>query len=203
MQSDGVAVFRTIYPGWYAGRTTHLHLKVFNGPQTILTSQLFLPDALSEYLFTQVPAYHRDTLRDTLNRRDGIALAAGPGAFGAVREEFDRDVLTATTVVDPAARPAVERPPGPPSGRRLGDGPGRDGPGAGRDGGGRSGLGPNFQAGNQGGTPHASIGLGNGRGVPRDRPPGAPEGPPPREGPPSDILRGDARVAALVPGGGG
>jgi len=190
--ADGVAVFRTIYPGWYAGRTTHIHLKIFNGQRTILTSQLFLPDALSEYLFTQVPAYHRDTLRDTLNRRDGIALEAGPAACGAVREEADRYVLTATTVVDPEARPSVERPPGPP--------PGLD---SGRDGAGRSGLGPSFQAGNQGGAPHASIGIGNGRGGPRDRPPGAPDGPPPGEGPPSEVLRGEARVAALVPGGGG
>ena len=29
--ANGVAVFRTIYPGWYQGRALHIHLKAFTG----------------------------------------------------------------------------------------------------------------------------------------------------------------------------
>ena len=172
---DGVAAFETVYPGWYAGRSTHSHLKVFSGARVVLTSQLFLPDALSEYLYTNLSAYRRATLRDTLNRGDGIALEAGDGAFGAVREQADRYVLTATTIIDPSARPVAERPgPGP--------GPGHDGPPG---------------APNGPGMPGRGDGP-DGRGGP---PPGGPfAGPMPPDRP--AILQGTARVAAIVPGSG-
>ncbi len=100
---DGVATFRTIYPGWYAGRATHLHMKVFDGSRTLLTTQCFLPDALSEYLYTQLPAYRRTGVREVLNSNDGIALMAGDTVLGAVREARDRYLATLTLVVDPAA----------------------------------------------------------------------------------------------------
>lgn len=119
---QGGAVFRTVYPGWYAGRTTHIHLKVLEGERAVLTSQCFLPDALSEFLYTQLPPYRRARLRDTLNRGDGIALEAGGSVVGAVREERDRYVAALTLVVDLSATPAIDRPPGPPEDRRGGRG---------------------------------------------------------------------------------
>jgi protocatechuate 3,4-dioxygenase beta subunit len=113
---EGAVAFATVYPGWYAGRTTHIHFKVLNGARTVLTSQFFLPDGLSEYLYAQVPGYRRARLRDTLNSTDGIALKAGATVIGAVREERQRYVATLTLVVDPASRPAAERPAGPGAG---------------------------------------------------------------------------------------
>lgn len=110
---DGTAAFATVYPGWYAGRTTHIHMKVFKGTRAVLTSQFFLPDALSEFLYTQVPLYQRSRVRDTLNSVDGIALRAGDTVLGAVREERQRYVATLALVVDPAADPVVDRPPRP------------------------------------------------------------------------------------------
>ncbi|OAK64139.1 intradiol ring-cleavage dioxygenase [Variovorax paradoxus] len=110
---DGTAAFATVYPGWYAGRTTHIHMKVFKGARAVLTSQFFLPDALSEFLYTQVPLYQRSRVRDTLNSVDGIALRAGDTVLGAVREERQRYVATLALVVDPAADPVVDRPPRP------------------------------------------------------------------------------------------
>ncbi len=110
---DGAAVFATVYPGWYAGRTTHIHMKVLHGARAVLTSQFFLPDALSEFLYTQVSPYRRARVRDTLNSLDGIALKAGDTVLGAVREERQRYVATLALVVDPAASPVVDRPPQP------------------------------------------------------------------------------------------
>ncbi|RZT30807.1 intradiol ring-cleavage dioxygenase [Cupriavidus agavae] len=120
--ADGVAVFQTIYPGWYVGRATHLHMKVIDGNRTMLTTQCFLPDALSEYLYTQLPAYRRRRVRQTLNSNDGIALRAGDTTLGAVREASGRYIATLTLVVDPAALPRSEAfppgaPPGPPPDR--------------------------------------------------------------------------------------
>ena len=46
-----MARFRTIWPGWYRGRTPHVHLMVFLDEATVLTSQLFFPDGASEAVF--------------------------------------------------------------------------------------------------------------------------------------------------------
>lgn len=102
--ATGVATFRTIYPGWYFGRTTHIHFKILDGTRALLTSQLFLPDALSEFLYANLPEYRRTAVRDTLNSNDGIGLAAGTSLAGAVREAGDRYVASLDVVVDRAGK---------------------------------------------------------------------------------------------------
>lgn len=97
--ANGVAAFRSVYPGWYPGRATHIHFKVFQGLPTVLTSQFFLPDALSQSVYAQLPAYQHKRLRRTLNSDDGIALQAGAGLVGAVREEAGRHAASLTVVV--------------------------------------------------------------------------------------------------------
>jgi len=114
--ADGQALFHSVYPGWYEGRTTHIHFKVFSGTRTLLTSQFFLPDALSEFLYTQLPEYKKQRLREVLNRNDGIALMAGSTVLGAVREEAQRYVASLDLVVDPLASHAGDTRPGPPGG---------------------------------------------------------------------------------------
>lgn len=84
--AEGRVGFASVYPGWYPGRTAHVHFKVIDGSTTRLTSQFFLPDAVSEYLYLNVSAYRRGQLRDTLNATDGIALAAGETVHGELRE---------------------------------------------------------------------------------------------------------------------
>lgn len=120
----GVTAFRTVYPGWYEGRTTHIHFKVISGTRGVLTSQFFLPDALSEFIYTRLPDYQRAQLRQTLNRNDGIALMAGNTVLGAVREEADRYVATLNLVVDPLGKGVAGRPSAPPMGERRGPPPG-------------------------------------------------------------------------------
>ncbi|MBV6635823.1 intradiol ring-cleavage dioxygenase [Mameliella alba] len=98
----GVATFDTIYPGWYPGRTTHIHYKVFLDERSVLTSQIFFPDALSEYLFQAVAPYNeREDPRDTMNRDDWIAQRAGEGAFAAIREQASGYDAALVVGIDP------------------------------------------------------------------------------------------------------
>ncbi len=99
--SGGVATFRTIYPGWYRGRTTHLHYKVFLDERTVLTSQIFFPDSLSDRIYAQRPPYAARAGQRTLNRANSIARQAGDGAYASVRETGD--ALSAALVVGIAA----------------------------------------------------------------------------------------------------
>ncbi|EPX86539.1 Protocatechuate 3,4-dioxygenase beta subunit [Rubellimicrobium thermophilum DSM 16684] len=109
----GIATFRTIYPGWYRGRTTHIHHKIFLDEVNVLTGQIFFPDALSQYLYDHVPAYAREGVRDTVNAGDRIAAQAGEGAYAALREAGDRYVASLVVGIDPAARSADSGPGGP------------------------------------------------------------------------------------------
>lgn len=138
----GEVAFRTIYPGWYRGRTTHIHFKVLLDEKAMLTGQMYFPDALSEYIFTRVAPYNtRTAKRDTLNSTDWIAGADGDHiTYVSLREEADAYVATLVIGVDRAAgaEPAgFGRPPGPPPGGR---GPGGRPPGPPAGGGPPAGL---------------------------------------------------------------
>ena len=45
---QGEVEFLTIYPGWYAPRAVHVHLKVHLGGTELLTTQLYFPDDLTD-----------------------------------------------------------------------------------------------------------------------------------------------------------
>ncbi len=72
---EGVANFTTIYPGWYSGRTVHIHLRVrtYSGSQALdqFTSQLYFDDSVTDQAFTQAPYNTRGT-RNTRNTNDNI-----------------------------------------------------------------------------------------------------------------------------------
>jgi protocatechuate 3,4-dioxygenase beta subunit len=132
--AEGDVAFTTIYPGWYQGRTTHLHQKVYIGDRNVLTAQIFLPDALSEYIYSNAEAYRRATQRDLFNADDGIAQQQGRSTFGAVKEEADYFEVSLTLGVDPSHTSTEQGRPGgpggsPPSGRPPGPPPGGGGPG--------------------------------------------------------------------------
>ena len=66
---DGIVDFRTIYPGWYRGRTTHIHTKVHMDASTLLTSQLYFDDDVTARVYENTP-YASDAGRDAFNDND-------------------------------------------------------------------------------------------------------------------------------------
>lgn len=135
--ANGIVQFSTIYPGWYSGRTTHIHFKVFLDDTNILTGQIFFPDALSQYLYEHIEPYKtRGADRDTLNLDDGIASQATRASFAYVKELEEAYLVAMIVGVDPNATsatgftgpsggdapPAGDRPEGaPPSGTAPSD----------------------------------------------------------------------------------
>jgi protocatechuate 3,4-dioxygenase beta subunit len=68
----GRVEFRTIYPGWYPGRTPHVHLMVLVGAERVLITQLYFPESLSDEVYA-APAYVARGARDTSNAADALA----------------------------------------------------------------------------------------------------------------------------------
>jgi len=52
----GRAEFTTIYPGWYMGRTAHIHVKVHVGGTVVHTGQLYFDDTITDALWSAVAA---------------------------------------------------------------------------------------------------------------------------------------------------
>ena len=74
----GIVEFHTIYPGWYPGRTVHIHLMVHTEGR-VLTSQLYFPDEISEQVLARAP-YAARPGRDTSNASDTIFPTGGDPA---------------------------------------------------------------------------------------------------------------------------
>ena len=63
---DGIVEFTTVYPGWYPGRTVHIHAKVHLDKQTVLTTQFYFDDKVSAKVFKGTPMRRRkDAMRST------------------------------------------------------------------------------------------------------------------------------------------
>jgi protocatechuate 3,4-dioxygenase beta subunit len=92
--NSGLVTFDTIFPGWYSGRTVHIHMKVevngqiidiasdpdavattgdtYEGELTVHTGQLFFDDALADEVFMGA-AYARDSAQGHItNDEDSI-----------------------------------------------------------------------------------------------------------------------------------
>lgn len=68
--ADGIAEITTLYPGWYQGRTVHIHAKVHLDNTTALTTQFFFEDAVSDEVYAQGSPYIEG--RQVSNTNDGI-----------------------------------------------------------------------------------------------------------------------------------
>lgn len=81
---NGLAVFRTVYPGWYQGRTVHIHVKVHVGGNVVHTGQLFFSDTLTDAVYRRTP-YTRRPNRTTRNAQDMIFQSGGRQSLLTVR----------------------------------------------------------------------------------------------------------------------
>jgi protocatechuate 3,4-dioxygenase beta subunit len=86
---NGKADFITIYPGWYPGRTVHMHFKIRTDARSgyAFTSQLYFDDSLSDLVFAGEP-YSSRSRRAMRNEDDFVFRAGGKDLMlSPVKEE--------------------------------------------------------------------------------------------------------------------
>lgn len=78
--AHGNVKFLTVYPGWYSGRTVHIHFRVrlYSGTSTTLNfaSQLFFDESITTSIYGLSPYALRPN-RDTFNATDNIYASGG------------------------------------------------------------------------------------------------------------------------------
>ena len=98
--AEGRVEFETIYPGWYPGRTVHIHFRAFTSEGRLIASQLYFPDEVSDAVFESEPYSARGPRRTTNTNdsvgRDDVALQA---LMGQLTSNGDGYVVSLTVGV--------------------------------------------------------------------------------------------------------
>jgi protocatechuate 3,4-dioxygenase beta subunit len=84
--AGGLAQFITLFPGWYQGRTTHIHVKVHLGGNVVHTGQLYFPETAVTAAGKRAP-YNRRGEPDTRNAADAIFRNGGKNSLMAVTRD--------------------------------------------------------------------------------------------------------------------
>jgi protocatechuate 3,4-dioxygenase beta subunit len=81
----GLAVFETLYPGWYQGRTVHVHVKVHLGGTVVHTGQLYFPEGVTDAVYNRSP-YRSRPDRTTRNADDSVFVNGGKRSMLTLRK---------------------------------------------------------------------------------------------------------------------
>jgi protocatechuate 3,4-dioxygenase beta subunit len=82
--ANGLALFKTVYPGWYPGRAVHIHVKVHLGGDVVHTGQLFFRDGFTDAVYKRLP-YRSRGARGVRNAADSIYGAGGSRSLLSMR----------------------------------------------------------------------------------------------------------------------
>ncbi len=74
--ANGFVTFQTVYPGWYRGRTVHIHVKVHVRGNVVHTGQLYFADRVTDTVFRKRP-YGKRGVRTTRNSSDFVYRNGG------------------------------------------------------------------------------------------------------------------------------
>ena len=93
--AKGLALFRSVYPGWYQGRTVHIHVKVHVGGNVIHTGQLYFPDSVTDAVYRRAPYVQRGD-RTMRNADDPIFRNGGARSMLRLRRSGSAYVASIT-----------------------------------------------------------------------------------------------------------
>ncbi|MEV6206976.1 protocatechuate dioxygenase [Kitasatospora sp. NPDC051914] len=94
---NGIVSFTTVWPGWYSGRTVHIHAMVHVNDERTLTTQLMMDEKLNSAVLAKQP-YAAHTGRDTFNDGDSIYE---PAMLLKITEDGDGHLGVITLAADP------------------------------------------------------------------------------------------------------
>jgi protocatechuate 3,4-dioxygenase beta subunit len=114
--ANGLALFKTVYPGWYAGRAVHIHVKVHVGGDVVHTGQLFFRDAFTARVYKRAP-YKARGGPDMRNADDSIYAGGGSRSLLHMRTAGKGYVGSISMACAPERLP---RTPDSPRRRRVG-----------------------------------------------------------------------------------
>jgi protocatechuate 3,4-dioxygenase beta subunit len=84
--ANGLATFKSVYPGWYPGRTVHIHVMVHIGGNVVHTGQLYFPDKVTDAAYKKAP-YSGRGARDIRNANDSVFRNGGSKSLVSIHAD--------------------------------------------------------------------------------------------------------------------
>jgi protocatechuate 3,4-dioxygenase beta subunit len=96
---NGRVNFKSCFPGWYPGRTIHIHFAVSDANQTSrVVSQFCFPNELAAQVYTTHPTYSPRGDQDTPLERDGVFPTNTDVFMMSIRQNEDGSLLAYHTI---------------------------------------------------------------------------------------------------------
>jgi protocatechuate 3,4-dioxygenase beta subunit len=111
--AKGIVEFSSLYPGWYAGRAIHVHMKTHMGGMgghVAHTGQMFFPEDLTERIAKREPYATRLGVHRTTQSEDNVFRNQhGAEQMSSIerlgKSDADGFIASVTVAVDPEASP--------------------------------------------------------------------------------------------------
>jgi protocatechuate 3,4-dioxygenase beta subunit len=97
--ANGRVDFDTCFPGWYSGRSIHIHFTIRINDEEYVTSQLYFPDTLTDEIVAGQPLYSDRGARDTNNTNDSVISAEAVGDYTVETAKMPDGALQAWKVL--------------------------------------------------------------------------------------------------------
>jgi len=95
--ASGRATFRTIYPGWYSGRATHIHVEVYVNGASRKVTQVAFPESVSASVYT-TGVYASRGDNPTTNSRDNVFADGTEGELATISGDPASGITAALTI---------------------------------------------------------------------------------------------------------
>ena len=99
--SEGIAAFTSIFPGWYSGRAPHIHVHIYDATgKSLLVTQIAFPTDVCNTVYTTATNFYTRGKQDTANTSDNVFSDTLANELGSVVGTInDGYTLTHTIVV--------------------------------------------------------------------------------------------------------
>ncbi|HMG93505.1 MAG TPA: hypothetical protein VK589_25780 [Chryseolinea sp.] len=100
--SNGLAAFASIFPGWYPSRSPHIHVHIYDSTgKSLLVTQIAFPTDVCDMVYTTATQYYTKGKQDISNESDGVFSNSLANEMAVVTGNIsDGYVLTHTIAVN-------------------------------------------------------------------------------------------------------
>jgi protocatechuate 3,4-dioxygenase beta subunit len=71
--SNGLAGYTSIFPGWYSSRAPHIHVHIYDSTgKSLLVTQIAFPTDVCDTVYTTATNYYTRGRQDTSNANDNV-----------------------------------------------------------------------------------------------------------------------------------
>jgi protocatechuate 3,4-dioxygenase beta subunit len=98
--TNGVASFKTIFPGWYSGRAPHVHAHIYDSTgKSLLVTQIAFPTDVCNTVYTTATQFYLKGKQDTSNASDNVFSDSLANQLGTVTGSVSQGFVLAHTIV--------------------------------------------------------------------------------------------------------